>query len=370
MKCTIENHNGRLRLRWRSQEGKRYTMGCGVNDHASGRAIAKLKAAQIEKDLLNDYFDPTLLKYRPRILGKNATEISAPELFERYAVAMKREKRLTPNAYQKYRATLSHLKRFFGEVNALSIGSRRAGDFTAYLLERMAGQTAKPYLFLLRGCWNWAQGKYHTTPENPWSDEIAKVKPQPQQRTKPFARAEITAILNGFKSDRHYSHYADVVAFLFGTGCRPGEAFGLRWRNVADDFGTAQICQTVSRGHHRNQTKTGKSRTIIFNPSIQAMLKTRYLQQQPQPDRLVFASPTGKPIDDKRFNQRAWKTVLERLGIDYRRPNTMRHSAISHALANGVNPIDLAEQTGHDKRVLLSTYAHAISQQSLFVEFE
>jgi integrase len=48
---------------------------------------------------------------------------------------------------------------------------------------------------------------------------------------------------------------------------------------------------------------------------------------------------------------------------------TLRHSAISLALASGVNPIDLAEQTGHDKRVLLSTYAHAIGKKSLFVDF-
>jgi hypothetical protein len=29
-------------------------------------------------------YDPTLLKYRPRTIGKNATEISVPELFDRY----------------------------------------------------------------------------------------------------------------------------------------------------------------------------------------------------------------------------------------------------------------------------------------------
>jgi integrase len=61
--------------------------------------------------------------------------------------------------------------------------------------------------------------------------------------------------------------------------------------------------------------------------------------------------------------------ILEQSNIDYGKPYTACHSAISHALMNGVNPMDLAEQTGHDKRVFLSTYAHAISKQSLFVEF-
>jgi integrase len=47
--------------------------------------LAKQKAAQIELDLSAGYFDATLLKYKPRILGKTATEISAVELFERFA---------------------------------------------------------------------------------------------------------------------------------------------------------------------------------------------------------------------------------------------------------------------------------------------
>ena len=48
------------------------------------------------------------------------------------------------------------------------------------------------------------------------------------------------------------------------------------------------------------------------------------------------------------------------LQIEYRSPYKARHSAISHALSNGANFISLANQTGHDKRVLLSTYARAI----------
>jgi len=57
------------------------------------------------------------------------------------------------------------------------------------------------------------------------------------------------------------------------------------------------------------------------------------------------------------------------LGIEYRKPYCTRHSAISHALASGANYIALAEQTGHSPRVLHDTYAHAINQNSLFVEF-
>jgi integrase len=57
------------------------------------------------------------------------------------------------------------------------------------------------------------------------------------------------------------------------------------------------------------------------------------------------------------------------VGVEFKPIYCLRHSAISHALFAGVNPVDLAEQTGHDVKVLLNTYAHAIKQESLFVEF-
>lgn len=70
-----------------------------------------------------------------------------------------------------------------------------------------------------------------------------------------------------------------------------------------------------------------------------------------------------------RFGARVWKAILEQCYIEYRKPYAVHHSAISHALANGAKPMDLVEQTEHDKRVLLDVYAPAIQQKSLFLEF-
>lgn len=366
MKVTIERHYGRLRLRWRYQ-GKRYTMAAGAPDSLMGRAIARKKAAEIELDIEAGYFDTTLLKYRPKITGKTATEISVVELFERFTGAMEQDRALTRNALQKYTALDKHLDHFFGVANGLSVSSTKAQDFTAWLLERMVGQTAKQYLFLLRNCWDWAEGKYYVS-TNPWTECLGKVKAQPPQQVQPFSKAEITTIINAFRQHKNHTHYTDFVVFLFGTGVRIGEAAGLRWSTVADDGRTVWIKESISRGD-RKSTKTGKNRTIVLSPSISEMLCRRRQQMQPTPKSLVFPSPKGRPIDDHNFRNRPWKTILNECKIEYRKPYTARHSAISHALAAGANPFALAEQTGHDKQVLLSTYAHAIEKKSLFREF-
>jgi integrase len=89
----IENHDGRLRLRW-FHANRRYTLAVGVDDNATGRAVARTRAGLIETDIAAGYFDPTLLKYKPRLSGKNATEINVPLLFDRYVEAIAHEKNL------------------------------------------------------------------------------------------------------------------------------------------------------------------------------------------------------------------------------------------------------------------------------------
>jgi integrase len=85
MKVTIENHRGILRLRF--DDGvKRRCISTGLPDSPVGRARAIEQKNRIELDfeLGLGYYDATLLRYRPQTLGKNATDISAPELFDRF----------------------------------------------------------------------------------------------------------------------------------------------------------------------------------------------------------------------------------------------------------------------------------------------
>jgi integrase len=201
----IEKHAGRLRLRW-FYANKRYTLAVGVDDNATGRAVARQKAGQIDKDIAAGYFDPTLLKYRPQILGKNATVISCPELFERFMRTMEREKNLASGSMRRYVCILSHLRQCL-DVSADTVRERLSGNFAAYLSERVSAVTVKSYLYTLSACWDWATDKYRIAPENPWPAQIARIKPQPKQKVKPFTTAEVRAILAAFALDRYYSHY-------------------------------------------------------------------------------------------------------------------------------------------------------------------
>lgn len=366
-KVSIENDRGKLRLRWRYQ-GKPYRLSTGLDDDPVGRAAAQMKAVQIRNDMASNNFSPDLLKYRPQTLGKNPTQVDCPELFCKFTQAMQKDKGLESGSLRRYQSLQSHLEKRLN-VAAASAAERAAGDFAAYLMEHVSAVTAKTYLYSLAACWAWGKGKYHLAESNPWPAQVTRIKPQPKQKTSPFTAAEVKAILAGFQADHHYRHYFPLVTFMFGVGCRFGEAAGLQWKHLGADFQTVWIGESVTREGKRKSTKTGKARTVLLSDSVAAMLKELHQARQPKPEDLVFAAPKGGPVNDKLFNRRAWRTVLERVNVPYRKPYGMRHTAISHALANGAHHLQVAQQTGHDPRVLYQSYASVIEVKSVFVEF-
>ena len=84
-KIWIEPTGKTLRLVWYYQ-GKRQRLSLGVADNPIGRALATKKMADIKIDLESGHYDETLLRYKPRVLGANPTEISAVDLFGKYVI--------------------------------------------------------------------------------------------------------------------------------------------------------------------------------------------------------------------------------------------------------------------------------------------
>ena len=368
-KITIEKHRNKLRLRWRYQN-KRYTLSTYREANAIGHAYAKQLKSQVELDMEAGYFDDSLLKYKPRILGPKPTEISAPELFSNWTTHISKEKELSPRSVEcRYKPLERSLERSLN-IRADTVTRAKAKNFAALCAERLSPGTAKARLWLLQSCWDWAKEKYHLVDENPWRGLANSIKSSHTTKpTKPFSPEEIRAIQAGFRSSKHYQYYADMVDFMFGTACRPGEVFGLRWNSVADDFTHVVIREAVSRGKCFKQTKTKRSRVVYLSESMTQMLRSRHLAMKPQKHALVFPSPTGKPISDHTFRRRAWTKVLASVDVSYRPIYCIRHSVISHSLSSGTAPSDLAKQTGHSTQTLLSYYDHLVRHESIFVEF-
>jgi integrase len=332
-KVWIDKTGNTLRLRW-NYEGKKKALSLGVRDNLVGRAFAEKKRAEISMDLVSGHYDPTLLKYRPRKLGTNPTEITAVELFEKYSAFTIKDKGLAPGSIDRYKAIASKLRECLKDKPAHQVTETVAKNAVAVMSETLIGQTVKTYLFSIRACWDWSRGKYHLAEgSNPWQNCIDRVKVLAKQQPKPFSIAELQVIIGAFANHPQYSHYTEFVIFLANTACRPGEAAGLRWEHLGADYSTAWIGESISR-RNRKDTKTGKARTIRLNPTLTKLLTDRYELIKPQPDDLVFPSPRGVAIDDHNFCNRVWKLILASCNIEYRVLYNLRHSGISRANAH------------------------------------
>ena len=296
--------------------------------------------------------------------------MTAVELFKAYSEDRLLDRDLSHSSGVRLKGIASKLGKFLGDKPAVQVTESVAKDMLVRWSESSSNQTIKGYLFDLRSAWDWAKGKYHLAEPNPWSDRIARIKVQPPKHDDPLTIAEFQAIIAAFKAHPAYSFYTEFVIFLSHSACRFGEAAALRWNHLGAGYSTTWIGDSISRGHRNKKgTKTGKFRTIEILPSVRSMLVERYERVKPQPDDLVFLAPKGGSMNDHRFRARVWTPILASCNIEYTRPYNIRHSAISHAAKQmGVDLAALADQTGHSKQVLMSTYWHAIERKCLFVD--
>ena len=161
---------------------------------------------------------------------------------------------------------------------------------------------------------------------------------------------------------------------LAEAGLRPAEGLALRWDDVDLEGATvtvrAALVQDADKTWVLAPTKTHQTRRIAVSATtVEALRRHRTRQLEGRlrhgeryADRgLVFADEIGRTLSpfavSKRFKDLALAAKL-RLDI---RLYSLRHSAATHALQDGLDVRTVAEKLGHATPMLtLLTYAHAM----------
>lgn len=354
---SVLSQKGVLRLRWRL-EGveKRPVLYLGLPDTRSNRKKAELLAKQIEIDLAEGTYDPTMERYRAQVRPTDvdaqvrAQGESVVDFFHRFMDYKAKE--VDARTLEKYGALGTRLIKFFKDQRVDFIGVEKAKEFVEFLRQYQKPRTIRDRLATLSECWKWGRQDL-----DPW--KLVKVKDDLKSKPRPFTHAEVQQILETFKGDRYYAHYYPYVYFLLNTGCRPAEAAGLRWNAIDEKSTNIWIGRTITRGKKEKNTKTGEVRNFPCNQQMQAFLKAHRPSNAQESD-LVFPAPKCGPIGDNNFCKRAWTKVIEKAGIAYRKPYLTRSTFVSHCLQAGMPPSVAAEITGHDVKTLYRDYAGCI----------
>lgn len=355
---SILSSNNRLQLRFR-YEGKRYYVSTGFADTPANRKLAQLKASEIEQDILCEQFDSTLEKYQAQSALSTITPftpITKPqpqldELWEKYSEFKKPQ--VSPSTYVK---DFSKHKNHIAKSPTRSLDDAPA--IRDYLLANLTPDAAKRCLTQIKACCNWAveEGLVDANPFAAMKIQLPKSASE-EQDVNPFSKAERDLIIRTFASDRYYSYYTNYVRFLFFTGCRPSEAVGLKWKNITNSVIQFRDSVVVSEDGLvlKEGLKTQRKRDFPITPEVKAILE-EIRPEVVDPESLVFASPKGKFIDHHNFSTRAWKSILAKCGIPYRKSYQTRHTFISLCVEAHINSTAIGRWTGTSAKMIDNHY--------------
>ena len=340
-----------------------------INKH-----IGNMKLAQIKPQHLNNLYSALA---EEGIREDNYKVVATDELMDLFIrnkiryTDVRKATRMSPSTIEKLRhkepiakssaqklcsAFRIEMSRYFTSVQ----GKRRLSDKTILehhrLIHAILAQGVKEMIITFNAADGASPPKY--------------TRPEPHY----YQINEMRAIIKALQSAP--IKWKALTYFLIDTGCRRGEAAGLKWKNINLEQRLAKIdCElisTPSKGVYESPTKTRKTRYIKFSEQTAALLsmvkklqdhnrilyeglwiETGYVFTQDNGDHIHPDSITGWLADFSKKN-----------GLPHIHPHAFRHTAASLMIANGVDLVTAASELGHaNANTTASIYAHQIAEQ-------
>lgn len=184
-----------------------------------------------------------------------------------------------------------------------------------------------------------------------------------------WQKEEVTRFLLSFDLDTDYTYYAFFATEIY-TGMRNCEAFALTWNDIDFIKKTIDINKSLTQKikgtrAYIGNTKNITSKRIIDIPDV---LYTILLEQYHRDsilnefDKSWFVFGNTLPIAETTMNEKR-KKYCKLANVPIISCHKIRHTHISHLIANGANPLSVAKRVGHaSTKMTLDIYGHSINQ--------
>ena len=338
---SLRNNNGTLQVRVRIDGRDAFINRLGRWSDPGAVARAQAISAQIWSDYHEGAFDRSLMAYQPLVEGKQVGLLEA----------------LKVRAETKRQAAAIHAYKLLERYERPIRNRSEAEAFLRWLREErgLSDCTIAGLMTHYRQC---SGGNGHL-----FSHKLKWTRRSVQSDV--LSEEEIQLVLSDLQANEPW--FYPLFLLWMSTGLRNGEIRGLTWDCIRWEERELLVCKSLRRDgycsgqHSWAPTKTGKERVVPLTPMVLEVLRQLKIQGQRlgvyDPYGLVFLTPhTYGNVYDNLFG-RVWKRALERCGLKARRLYAQRHSFLSHALAMGNSPADLAAVAGHSTKMLLDTYA-------------
>lgn len=365
MAVTVDPKSNKLLIRFRvTGYAKQFYLSTGLKDTPKNRTTVESRWELIEREIALDEFDPTLERYKfgdkkPKPVQK--TELTIIELWDKFTDF--KQQIIEPSTIYNYEV----ISRIIS-----SIPSTEAADIRDHLLSNHSYLRAKDIINHLSRCFDWAVNSGLADENKFKSLKLPTRKKSSTQKIAAYTLPQRDLIIYHFENHPRLNHFANLIKFLFWTGCRPGEAFALTWDDVSPDGTKITIAKSyASREKLVKGTKNGKRRIFPAAPGGKLQTMLEGMRERQKPDDLVFTGLSGQRIT-LRILDKVWRGhqvksyfypgVVGELAakeiIPYLKVYATRHTFATWAIATGSTPDKVAYWLGDNVETVLAFYCH------------
>ncbi|MEM8832193.1 MAG: hypothetical protein AAGE96_23010 [Cyanobacteria bacterium P01_G01_bin.19] len=148
-----------------------------------------------------------------------------------------------------------------------------------------------------------------------------------------------------------------MYSFFSLLGVDLSQAIALQWKHITNSaikFRQA-IVMSESGLVCKEGLKTQKKRDFPINAEVQEILQ-KIRPDSVKSDSFIFTSPKGKFLDHHNFSNRAWKSILKKSGIPYRKSYQTRHTFITMCVEAHYNSTAIGRWTGTSAKMIDKHY--------------
>jgi len=278
-------------------------------------------------------------KLAEKIHAKVVTEIQEDRYFETAKSKRKTFKEMTEKYISKYEKsrdchTLKRVLPVFGHLTLFDITADLVSDYRGERLKTAKPATVYQELSLMRRMFNVARREWKWTRENPIAD-LSFAVGNKNARERWLTQEDEQRLLDCATNP---VWLRPLLIFALHTGMRKGEILNLLWK----DINFIRKIVTVLK------SKNGEKRSI---PMSMTLCKTL------QDIKVRDISGRVFPISDRSLRE-AFKTALDKAGIEDFRIHDLRHTFATRLVQNGVDLYKVKELLGHKTIAMTMRYAH------------
>ena len=187
-----------------------------------------------------------------------------------------------------------------------------------------------------------------------------KLKEKRIEDIQPFTDDDLKKLFRAAHT-RSYEHYEPLINFVFESGFRPEENYGMLWEHTHLTDQIIKIREVRTLGKQKTPKTECAERDADITPGMEKWLKKQKARSYLR-SKHVWVTVTGKPIDTSNIVKELWKPLCEAARVKYRPIKQARHTWATRHISRGTDPRWMSNQMGTSLEMIFKTYTAAFNR--------